>query len=124
MRICTITNIFKNSFLKIIFASFLKTFIAVSEIATISFLKIYMPNTITIGDKKVRKGEKAEIPLHIERLPTHTLIQIPVSVFSSKEDGPTLLLCGGMHRDELNGIEIVRRIISTGRAVPDIGTVI
>jgi predicted deacylase len=83
-----------------------------------------MPDVITIGDKKIKKGENAEIHLNIARLPTHTLIQIPVYVFRAKEDGPSLLLCGGMHGDELNGIEIVRRIISTGRAVPEIGTVI
>jgi predicted deacylase len=83
-----------------------------------------MPDIITIGQTNVAKGETAEIHLHIARLPTHTLIQIPVYVFRSKIDGPVLLLCGGMHGDELNGIEIVRRIISTGRAVPEIGSVI
>ncbi|HYF02310.1 MAG TPA: succinylglutamate desuccinylase/aspartoacylase family protein [Patescibacteria group bacterium] len=83
-----------------------------------------MPDIITIGETHVARGENAEIHLNIARLPTHTLIQIPVYVFRAEKSGPILLLCGGMHGDELNGIEIVRRIIATGRAQPEIGTVI
>jgi predicted deacylase len=40
------------------------------------------------------------------------------------EPGPVLLLMGGLHGDEINGIEIVRRIIENGHHIPQRGTVI
>lgn len=45
------------------------------------------------------------------RLPSGTLIEIPVFSYNAKKDGPTLLLMAGMHGDEINGVEIMRRII-------------
>jgi predicted deacylase len=36
---------------------------------------------------------------------------MPVHVVRGKKDGPILLLCAAIHGDELNGIEIIRRIL-------------
>jgi len=44
-------------------------------------------------------------------LPSGTTIDLPVYIFRSKEAGPTVLLSGGLHGDEINGIEIIRRLI-------------
>lgn len=49
--------------------------------------------------------------INIDRLPTGTLIDIPVYVFNSKNPGPTILIQAGLHGDEINGIEIVRRML-------------
>lgn len=46
------------------------------------------------------------------RLPSGTLIEIPIFSYEAKNDGPTLLLMAGMHGDEINGVEIMRRIIT------------
>jgi predicted deacylase len=46
------------------------------------------------------------------RLPTRTVIDIPAYVYRAKEEGPVVLFLAGMHGDETNGIEIVRRLIT------------
>jgi len=43
------------------------------------------------------------------------VIDLPVYIFRSKKEGPTVLLSGGLHGDEINGIEIVRSLIDSGR---------
>lgn len=66
---------------------------------------------IIIGNEKIPRGVNAEIELGIARLPSGTKIHMPVYVFRSKFEGPIILLSGGLHGDEVNGIEIVRRMI-------------
>ncbi len=83
-----------------------------------------MPDTITINKHEVGPGEHKEIQLNIARLPTYTNIDLPVHVFRAEEEGPALLLTGGLHGDELNGIEIIRRMISKKMLMPQRGTVI
>ncbi|MEQ9465881.1 MAG: succinylglutamate desuccinylase/aspartoacylase family protein [Ekhidna sp.] len=46
------------------------------------------------------------------RLPSGTVIEIPIFSYESKNEGPTLLLMAGMHGDEINGVEIMRRVIT------------
>ncbi|RNC85388.1 MAG: succinylglutamate desuccinylase/aspartoacylase family protein [Balneola sp.] len=83
-----------------------------------------MPDYITIKDQKIGIGENRKINLNIARLPTYTSIDLPVHVYRAKQDGPVLLLTGGLHGDEINGIEIIRRLISTKQILPKVGTVI
>ena len=45
-------------------------------------------------------------------MPTGTLIDIPVYVYNAKKPGPTILVQAGLHGDEINGIEIVRKMLS------------
>ena len=77
-----------------------------------------------IDGHKIEPGQKLQINALIARLPTRTPINIPVFVARSKIQGPTLLIMAGMHGDETNGIEILRRIISKKDHIPKIGTVI
>lgn len=44
--------------------------------------------------------------LSISKLPTGTLIDVEVKVIQSKGEGPVVLIQGGLHGDEINGIEI------------------
>lgn len=83
-----------------------------------------MPDTITINKKEVGLGEHAFIDLKIARLPTYTNIDMPVHIYRGEKDGPVLLLTGGLHGDELNGIEIIRTMIEEETIIPDKGTVI
>lgn len=66
----------------------------------------------SINAQIVRAGESRQITLNSYELHTKTNIEIPVFVFRSKEAGPTVLLSAGMHGEETNGIEIIRRIIT------------
>lgn len=70
---------------------------------------------IVIGGQTVAPGEDKLLSISIDRLPTGTLIDIPVYVFNAKKAGPTILVQAGLHGDEINGIEIVRRMIAEKR---------
>ncbi len=83
-----------------------------------------MPDTITINNHKIRRGEQQEIQLNIARLPTYTNIDLPVHVYRAEKEGPVLLLTGGLHGDELNGVEIVRRMVFKKMLMPEKGSVI
>jgi len=72
----------------------------------------------------IKPGEHKSIEVNIARLPSHSPIDIVINVARSKEEGPVLLLMGGLHGDEINGIEIIRRIIDRRLNIPKIGTVI
>jgi uncharacterized protein len=66
---------------------------------------------VTIAGQEIQPGEFREININIARLPSHTQIDTPIYVSRAAEDGPVLALIAGMHGDELNGMEIVRRIL-------------
>lgn len=65
-----------------------------------------------INDQTVSAGENKQITLNSYELHTKTKIEIPVFIFRSKTEGPTILLSAGMHGEETNGIEIIRKIIT------------
>lgn len=79
---------------------------------------------IQINTVDVHPGEETTIILNVAQLPTRTQIDIPVTVFNAKEPGPTLLLMAGLHGDEINGIEILRRIFDAKLHRVDAGQVI
>jgi predicted deacylase len=80
--------------------------------------------TITIAGQEIKPGGFKEIDINIARLPSHTQIDTPIYVNRSTEDGPVLGLMAGMHGDEINGMEIVRRIIDSGLHKTIRGTVV
>ncbi len=49
---------------------------------------------------------------------------MPVIIERSKKPGPTILFTAGLHGDEINGIDIVRQLISRGINKPKRGTII
>jgi len=69
-------------------------------------------------------GHRLRINIPIARLPSHTLLDMPVFVYKGKEEGHKLLLTAGIHGDEINGIVVLRRLISEKYLMPDKGTVI
>lgn len=66
---------------------------------------------IEINKVVIRPGEHKQVRINVGNLASGTKIHIPVNVFRSKVEGPTLLVLGGVHGDEINGVEIVRRCI-------------
>ena len=71
-------------------------------------------DVISIAGYHVLPGEKTVIGLNVGSLPSDTKIYINVFVFRGEEPGPVMLVLGGVHGDEINGIEIVRRSIESG----------
>ncbi|MEZ4809929.1 MAG: succinylglutamate desuccinylase/aspartoacylase family protein [Allomuricauda sp.] len=66
---------------------------------------------IAINGDMVAPGEQKLVQINIARLPTGTLIDIPIHVFNGKKAGPTILIQAGLHGDEVNGVETLRRML-------------
>ncbi len=75
------------------------------------FKKKFKNEVVEIRGQKINLGENKLIKIAVDRLPTGTLIEIPVYVFNGEEPGPTILLQGGLHGDEVNSIEMIRRML-------------
>jgi uncharacterized protein len=73
---------------------------------------------------RIRPGQSVNIDIAIARLPTHTLIDLPVFIRRAKEDGPVVLISGGIHGDEINGIVAVKRMLEEQQVLPIKGTLI
>ena len=80
--------------------------------------------TLTILGESIKLGESKTIDMEIARLHSTTKLKIPVIIERSKIDGPTVLFSAGIHGDEINGVEIVRQIITQKINKPKIGTII
>lgn len=78
----------------------------------------------TLLGKTIKRGETVQLNIDIARLHTRTAIEVPIIVSRGKEPGPIILLNAGIHGDEVNGVEIVRQIISKNYHKPKKGTVI
>ncbi len=74
--------------------------------------------------QEIIEGKRNVIAMDVASLYTRTNIEVPVIIEKSKKDGPTLLVSGGMHGDEVNGIEIVRRLLYSKLIKPEFGAVI
>jgi predicted deacylase len=79
---------------------------------------------VKIAGHEIRPGEFKEIDINIARLPSHTVIDTPIYVSRGNEDGPVLALTAGMHGDEINGMEIVRRLLDSGLHQPKRGVTV
>jgi predicted deacylase len=71
-----------------------------------------MPEELRIGGKIINAGEAQEILLKISEFYTAQPVNIPVTVVRGAEEGPRVFLTAAIHGDELNGVEIVRRIMT------------
>lgn len=85
-----------------------------------------MRNTrpITILGETILAGESKTIDMEIAKLHNSAKLKIPIIVQRSKIDGPVVLFSAGIHGDEINGIEIVRQIITKKINKPKKGTII
>lgn len=72
-----------------------------------------MSNKLIINKKNIEPGTDEVVRLNVARLPSGTVINLRIHVYRSKKPGPTVLIQGGVHGDEINGVEIVRRAIAS-----------
>lgn len=71
-------------------------------------------NELVIDHTVIKQGEYKQVKIVAGRLPSDNQISIHCHVYRGAEDGPVILLQGGIHGDEINGIETLRRMISQG----------
>jgi uncharacterized protein len=67
--------------------------------------------SIVIGSTEIPPGTRETVELAVANLYTHTQVMMPVHIVNGRRDGPTLFLTGAIHGDELNGIEIIKRLL-------------
>jgi hypothetical protein len=64
-----------------------------------------------IGGERIEPGTRRLIELPVSRLSNHVPVSLPVHVLHGQSEGPTLFVSGAIHGDELNGVEIIRRLL-------------
>jgi predicted deacylase len=66
----------------------------------------------TLGEADVQPGQRATVNLPVSVLSNHTHVALPVHVVHGEEHGPVIFLSGAIHGDEIQGVEIIRRILN------------
>ncbi|ANO51766.1 succinylglutamate desuccinylase/aspartoacylase family protein [Woeseia oceani] len=66
---------------------------------------------ITINGTTIEAGMSGNVSLPIADLYTSTSLSMPVHVINGRRTGPVLFVSAAVHGDELNGVEIVRRLL-------------
>ena len=58
-------------------------------------------------------GTRRLVDLPISKLSNHTPVTLPVHVLHGARPGPAMFVSAAIHGDELNGVEIIRRVLKT-----------
>jgi len=66
---------------------------------------------VVLGGTVVAPGTRATIDLPLSLLSDHTPITLTAQVIHGRRPGPTLVINGAVHGDEVNGVEIIRRVL-------------
>ena len=64
-----------------------------------------------INGISIEPGERKRIEIDIAKLYDYTDMTLPLEIIRSKEEGPILFISAAMHGDEINGVEICRRLL-------------
>jgi len=80
---------------------------------------------LILGNTEILPGNSVTVNYMIGHLPSGTRMAIHMEVFRSAVPGPHVLIIGGVHGDEINGIELARRLLEQNMMMQLIkGTVI
>lgn len=72
-----------------------------------------MAKKFIIDGIEIKKGERKRISIDMSSVYDFTDLKMPMEVVRGKENGPTLFVCSTIHGDEINGIEIVKRVLKS-----------
>ena len=72
-----------------------------------------MKQHFEIGGVSVPPGERVLVDIPVSKLSNHTPVTLPVHVLNGKLPGPAMFVTAAIHGDELNGVEIIRRVLRT-----------
>ncbi|GAA4861710.1 succinylglutamate desuccinylase/aspartoacylase family protein [Luteimonas vadosa] len=67
----------------------------------------------SIGGISVEAGKRASVHLPLSVLSNSTPVGVPVHVVHGRQDGPTMFVSAAIHGDEVVGVEIVRRLLTS-----------
>jgi predicted deacylase len=71
-----------------------------------------MPDILEIGEHRIPRGSRVRLEIPVAQLSTGTQVAMPVQVIRSRKAGPVVFISAAIHGDELNGVEIIRRLIA------------
>lgn len=72
----------------------------------------------------IEAGTRRTLNLPVPDLYTSTGLSIPVHIIHGNKEGPVLFLSGAIHGDEINGVEIIRRVLGSKKLSRLSGTLI
>ena len=64
-----------------------------------------------IAGTEVSPGTRRTLELPVASLYSHAPMTLPVQVVCGRHDGPRLFVSAALHGDEINGVEIIRRLL-------------
>lgn len=82
------------------------------------------PRPFEIGGQLIQPGTRKAINLPMSLLSDHTPMTIPIHVVHGRKEGPCLFVSAAIHGDELNGVEIIRRVLKLPRVSKLRGTLL
>jgi predicted deacylase len=68
-------------------------------------------DSVTIAGREIQPGERARVDIPLPNLYTTTPVFMPVHVIQGRQPGPRLFVTASVHGDEINGVEIIRRLL-------------
>lgn len=72
-----------------------------------------MNDTLVIAGEEIRPGQSRIVDVPLPDLYMHTALSMPVEVIRGRRPGPVLFVSAAVHGDEINGVEIIRRIVKS-----------
>jgi predicted deacylase len=73
--------------------------------------RIEGPDLYVFGGERVQPGHRMRIDLPIAEPYGAGTLTLPVQVVRGRADGPRLFVSAALHGDEINGVEIIRRLL-------------
>jgi predicted deacylase len=70
-----------------------------------------MSDELIVGGTPIRPGTRQAVELRLPLLYTHTPVVMSTQVIRGRRPGPCLFVSAAVHGDEINGVEIIRRLI-------------
>lgn len=67
--------------------------------------------TLTIGGVEIHRGERKRIDIPVAQSYAHGNVVLPVVVVRGRTPGPAMFVSAAVHGDEINGVEIIRRLL-------------
>lgn len=77
-----------------------------------------------IAGREVAPGSRVSLQIPVASLYTNTPVELPVVVVRGRKAGPTMFVSAALHGDEINGVEIVRRVLNLPELEDLSGTVV
>lgn len=68
-----------------------------------------------IGSETIDPGEHRTVDLPVSLLSDHTPMTMSVQVIHGRRPGPTAFVTAAVHGDEINGVEVIRRLLRNKR---------